>query len=43
MNWKKNRQVVQTLAAPPNHGKICLAMIGCTRNNCIAERKIVAA
>ena len=41
--WKKTRQVVHTPAEPPNHGRICLAMIGCTRNSRNDERKIVAA
>jgi hypothetical protein len=35
--------VVHTAAEPPNHGRICLAMIGCTRNSRNDERKIVAA
>jgi hypothetical protein len=35
--------VVQTPAEPPNHGRICLAMIGWTRNSRNDERKIVAA
>ena len=30
-------------AEPPNHGRICLAMIGWTRNSRNAERKIVPA
>jgi hypothetical protein len=43
MLWKKTRQVVHTPAEPPNQGRICLAMIGCTRNSRNDERKIVAA
>jgi hypothetical protein len=35
--------VVHTAAEPPNHGRICLAMIGCTRNSRNDERKMVAA
>jgi hypothetical protein len=35
--------VVQTPAEPPNQGRICLAMIGWTRNSRNDERKIVAA
>jgi hypothetical protein len=35
--------VVHTAAEPPNHGRICLAMIGCTRNSRNDERNIVAA
>jgi hypothetical protein len=35
--------VVQTPAEPPNHGRICFAMIGWTRNSRNDERKIVAA
>ncbi|HSA90650.1 MAG TPA: hypothetical protein VLF42_12205 [Burkholderiales bacterium] len=35
--------MVQTAAEPPNHGRICLAMIGWTRNSRNDERKIVAA
>src|SRR5436190_24138051 len=34
---------VQTIAAPPNHGRICLARMGWTRKRRKAERKIVAA
>src|SRR6185295_2231291 len=36
-------QRVQTMAAPPNHGRICLARSGCTRNSRNALRKTVAA
>jgi hypothetical protein len=43
MLWKKTRQVVHTAAEPPNHGRICLAMIGWTRNSRNEERKIVPA
>jgi hypothetical protein len=35
--------VVHTAAEPPNHGWICLAMIGWTRNSRNDERKMVAA
>jgi hypothetical protein len=35
--------VVHTAAEPPNHGRICLAMIGCTRNSRNDDRKMVAA
>ena len=31
--WKNTRHVAHTAAAPPNHGRICLAMIGWTRNS----------
>jgi hypothetical protein len=43
MVWKNTRQVAHTDAAPPNHGRICLAMTGCTRKSRKALRKIVAA
>jgi hypothetical protein len=43
MLWKNTRHVVQTPAEPPNHGRICLAMIGWTRNRRNDERKIVPA
>ncbi len=33
----------QTAAEPPNHGRICLAMIGWTRNSRKALEKIVSA
>src|SRR5688572_30069285 len=36
-------QTVQTEALPPNQGRICLAMIGCTRNSRNALVKTVAA
>src|SRR5258707_10186998 len=36
-------QSVETIAAPPNHGRICLARSGCTRKSRKALRKIVAA
>src|SRR5512136_1510041 len=35
--------VVHTAVVPPNHGRICLAMIGWTRNSRNADRKIVSA
>ena len=35
--------VVQTAADPPNHGRIILAMIGCTWNSRNAERRMVTA
>ncbi len=35
--------VVQTLALPPNHGRICLAMMGWTRNSNRADSAIEAA
>jgi len=41
--WKKTRQVVQTAAEPPNHGRICFAMIGWSRNSRNALVKIVRA
>ena len=28
--WKKSMHVVHTAADPPNHGRMILAMIGCT-------------
>src|SRR5688500_14870175 len=34
---------VHTIAAPPNHGRICLARMGWTRKRRKALRKIVAA
>jgi hypothetical protein len=34
-------QVVQTAAEPPNHGRIILAMTGCTWNNRKALTRIV--
>src|SRR6185295_16157703 len=34
---------VQTEALPPNQGRICLAMIGCTRNSRKALANTVAA
>ena len=34
-------QVLQTADDPPNHGRIILAMTGCTSNNKKAERKMV--
>jgi hypothetical protein len=34
---------LHTAAEPPNHGKIILAMSGCTWNKRKALRKIVAA
>ena len=36
-------QVAHTAADPPNHGRICLAMIGCTRNSRKAPRKMAPA
>ena len=36
-------QTVHTEALPPNQGRICLAMIGCTRNSRNALVKTVAA
>src|SRR5579872_2731812 len=36
-------QVVQTAGAPPNHGRIALATMGCTWNSRKAPRKIEAA
>ena len=33
--------VLHTADVPPNHGRIILAMIGCTANRRKAERKIV--
>ena len=41
--WKKTRQVVQTAAEPPNHGRICFATTGCTRNSRNALTKMVTA
>jgi hypothetical protein len=35
--------VVHTAEEPPNHGRICLAMIGCTMKSRKADRKIVTA
>jgi hypothetical protein len=35
--------VVHTPAEPPNQGRICLAITGCTRNSRNDDRKIVAA
>jgi hypothetical protein len=35
--------VVHTAAEPPNQGRICLAMMGWTRNSRNDERNIVAA
>src|SRR4051794_27597598 len=29
--WKNTMQVVHTAAVPPNHGRICFAISGCTR------------
>jgi hypothetical protein len=43
MLWKNTRHVVHTPAEPPNHGRICFAMIGWTRNSRNDDRKIVAA
>src|SRR4029434_8150161 len=43
VDWKKTRHVVQTAAEPPNHGRICFAMTGWTRNSKNALTKIVAA
>ena len=43
MLWKKTRHVVHTPAEPPNQGRICLAMIGWTRNSRNDDRKIVPA
>ncbi len=34
-------QVVQTDADPPNHGRMILAMIGCTWNSRNALKKMV--
>lgn len=42
-DWKNIRQVVDTPAAPPNPGRICLAIRGCTRNSRNVDRKTVAA
>ena len=39
--WKKTRHVVHTAAEPPNHGRICLAMTGWTRNRRNALTKMV--
>ncbi len=39
--WKNTTHVVQTAAEPPNHGRICLAMMGCTRNSRNADVTIV--
>ncbi len=36
-------QVAQTAADPPNQGRICFAMIGCTRNNRKAPKKMAPA
>src|SRR4051812_34036728 len=36
-------QVFHTAGAPPNQGRICLAITGCTRNSRKAERKMVDA
>jgi hypothetical protein len=36
-------QIVHTAAVPPNHGRIILAMSGCTWNSRKALRKIVTA
>jgi len=41
--WKTSMQVVQTLGLPPNHGKMYLAMIGCTWKSKNALTKIVVA
>src|SRR6266498_243786 len=41
--FQTTRQVVHTAADPPNHGRICLAMIGCNRKSRNALKKIVAA
>ena len=42
-SWKNSMHVVQTAADPPNHGRIILAMIGCTWNSRNAERRMVTA
>jgi hypothetical protein len=39
----REQQVVHTFADPPNHGRICFAVTGWTRNSRNADRKIVAA
>ncbi len=36
-------QIDQTAADPPNHGRICLAISGCTRNSRNALLKMVPA
>jgi hypothetical protein len=41
--WKNTRHVVQTAADPPNHGRICFAITGCSRNSRNALRKMVTA
>src|SRR5882724_5582051 len=42
-SWKKTMHVVHTIAAPPNHGRICFARTGWIRNSRKALTKIVAA
>jgi hypothetical protein len=42
-HWKKRRHVVQTAEVPPNHGRMILAIRGCTRNSRNALRKMTDA
>jgi hypothetical protein len=42
-HWKKSMHVVHTAGVPPNHGRIRLPIIGCTRNRRNALRNVVAA
>ncbi len=39
--WKNTTHTVHTDAVPPNHGRICFATIGWTRNSRNAEPTIV--
>ena len=40
---KNSRQVLQTAADPPNHGRMILPIMGCTAKSRNALRKIVQA